>query len=86
MKKIGEHLKFLNLGKYQRQHYIYDGKTERDEIKIAIKKKKEKEFKKLILDAYKANQIEGFKTIHGKKSDNLCFYWTNQSTFIKKPC
>ena len=61
----------LNLGKYQRQHYIYDGKTERDEIKIAIKKKKEKEFKKLILDAYKANEIEGFKTIHGKKSDNL---------------
>ena len=61
----------LNLGKYQRQHYIYDGKNDRDEIKTTIKKKKEKEFKKLILDAYKANEIEGFKTIHGKKSDNL---------------
>ena len=22
----------LNLGKYQRQHYIYDGKSERDEV------------------------------------------------------
>ena len=61
----------LNLGKYQRQHYIYDGKNDRDEIKTTIKKKKEKEFKKLILDAYKANEIEGFKTIHGKKSNNL---------------
>jgi len=60
----------LNLGKYQRQHYIYDGKTERDEIKINIKKKKEFEFKKLILDAYKAVDISGFKTIHGKKGDN----------------
>ena len=59
----------LNLGKYQRQHYIYDGKTERDEIKINIKKKKENDFKKLILDAYKAITIDGFNTMHGKKSD-----------------
>ena len=61
----------LNLGKYQRQHYIYDGKSERDEIKVTIKKNKEIQFKKLILDAYKATEIDGFKTIHGKKSDNL---------------
>ncbi len=61
----------LNLGKYQRQHYIYDGKTERDEIKIQIKKKKEYEFKKLILEAYKSVEINGFKTIHGKKNNNF---------------
>lgn len=61
----------LNLGKYQRQHFILDGKNERDEVKINIKNKKEKEFKKLILDAYKATEISGFKTIHGKKGDNL---------------
>ena len=61
----------LNLGKYQRQHYIYDGKTERDEVKNAIKEKNEKEFKKLILEAYKSIEISGFKTIHGKKGDNL---------------
>ena len=61
----------LNLGKYQRQHYIYDGKTERDEIKTNIKTKKEYEFKKLILGAYKAVEVNGFKTIHGKKSDNF---------------
>ena len=33
------------------------------------RKKKEEEFKKLILNAYKAVEISGFKTIHGKKSD-----------------
>ncbi len=59
----------LNLGKYQRQHFIYDGKSERDEIKITKKNKKEKEFKKLIIDAYKATEINGFKTLHGKKSE-----------------
>ena len=61
----------LNLGKYQRQHYIYDGKSERDQIKINIRNKKEYEFKKLILNAYKAIEIDGFKTIHGKKN-NIC--------------
>lgn len=57
----------LNLGKYQRQHYIYDGKTERDEIKQREKQKKEKEFERLILQAYKATGVQGFSTIHGKK-------------------
>jgi adenine specific DNA methylase Mod len=57
----------LNLGKYQIQHYIYDGKTERDEIKQREKQKREKEFENLILEAYKATEVSGFGTIHGKK-------------------
>ena len=61
----------LNLGKYQRQHFIYDGKNERDEIKILNKKKRESEFKKLILEAYKSVEISGFKTLHGKKNNNF---------------
>jgi len=61
----------LNLGKYQRQHYIYDGKNERDEIKLREKKIKEKEFENLILEAYKATSIDGFATIHGKKGGNF---------------
>ena len=32
----------LNLGKYQRQHFIYDGKSERDEIKITKKIKRKR--------------------------------------------
>ena len=61
----------LNLGKYQRQHYIYDGKNERDEIKAREKKIKEKEFENLILEAYKAISIDGFRTIHGKKGGDF---------------
>ena len=60
----------LNLGKYQRQHFIYDGKNERDDLKLLKRKKKEEEFKKLILNAYKAIEIMGFKALHGKKNDN----------------
>ena len=36
----------LNLGKYQRKHFIYDGKSERDEIKQYQKAQKEKEFER----------------------------------------
>ncbi|WP_075484552.1 site-specific DNA-methyltransferase [Candidatus Pelagibacter communis] len=61
----------LNLGKYQRQHFIFDGKNERDELKNINRKKKENEFKKLILSAYKAVDISDFKTIHGKKNDSF---------------
>ena len=61
----------LNLGKYQREHYIYDGKTERDELKKREKKKKEKDFEKLILEAFNATKVSGFKTIHGKKGGNF---------------
>ena len=70
LKKSGESYRafeVLNLGKYQRQHYIYDGKTERDEIKQREKQKREKEFEQLILEAYKAVEVSGFNTIHGKK-------------------
>jgi DNA modification methylase len=57
----------LNLGKYQRQHYIYDGEIERDGLKQREKERKEKEFENLILEAYNATGVSGFGTIHGKK-------------------
>jgi DNA modification methylase len=74
LKKDGKNwraFEVLNLGKYQREHYIYDGKTERDELKIREKKKKEKDFKNLILEAFNATKVSGFATIHGKKGDNF---------------
>ncbi len=61
----------LNLGKYQREHYIYDGKNERDDFKKIAKQTKEKEFRDLILEAYKAISIDGFLTIHGKKGEDF---------------
>jgi len=57
----------LNLGKYQRQHFIYDGKNERDEVKQQEMIQKENDFKSLILEAYKATEVQGFNTLHGKK-------------------
>jgi adenine-specific DNA-methyltransferase len=58
----------LNLGNYQKQHFISDGKSIRDENKIILEKKKEKEFEKLILNAFGAESVQGFKTFHGKKA------------------
>lgn len=70
LKKDGKNYRafeILNLGKYQRQHFIYDGKNERDELKQQEKIQKENNFKLLILEAYKATEVQGFNTLHGKK-------------------
>jgi len=61
----------LNLGKYQRQHFIYDGKNVRGEIKEKERIQKEIDFRKLILDAYQANQVEGYITLHAKKGGSF---------------
>ena len=61
----------LNLGKYQRQHFIYDGKSERDDVKKRETQLKEKAFENLILEAYKATSVDGFATIHGKKGGDF---------------
>ena len=61
----------LNLGKYQRNYFIFDGKNERDELKEFKKKEKQRKFEKLILTAYKGFSVEGFKTLHGKKADTF---------------
>ena len=53
--------------KYQKQHFISDGKSIRDENRKEIEKRKEKEFEKLILNAYGAESVQGFKTFHGKR-------------------
>ncbi len=61
----------LNLGKYQRQHFIYDGKNPTDKNKKVEIDKREKDFEELILQAYKGVSISGFGTIHGKKGSNF---------------
>lgn len=70
-KKNWRAFEILNLGKYQRQHYIFDGKNVRDEIKTEQRKIKEKEFENLILEAYRATSVDGFSTIHGKKGSDF---------------
>lgn len=61
----------LNLGKYERQHYIGVNMNLRDQEKQKQIAQKEKDFLDLILHAFRAETVEGFKTFHGKKAGRL---------------
>jgi DNA modification methylase len=61
----------LNLGKYERQHYIGVNANLRDEEKKKQIAQKEKEFLDHILYAYRAEKVEGFNTFHGKKNNRM---------------
>ncbi|MDR2461033.1 MAG: site-specific DNA-methyltransferase [Deltaproteobacteria bacterium] len=61
----------LNLGKYERQHYIAVNQDLREEDKIKQQEAKELAFQELILKAYHAEPIVGFETFHGKKSGSM---------------
>ena len=61
----------LNLGKYERQHYIGINENLRKDEQQRQTEAKEKEFVALILQAYRAEIADGFKTFQGKKSGRL---------------
>jgi DNA modification methylase len=61
----------LNLGKYERQHYIGINENLRLEEQQKQIDAREAEFVELILNAYKADLADGFKTFQGKKSGRL---------------
>jgi hypothetical protein len=61
----------LNLGKYERQHYVGVNLNLREEEREKQLAKRESDFTKLILSAYKAEAVEGFKTFSGKKNSRL---------------
>ncbi|NMC68250.1 MAG: site-specific DNA-methyltransferase [Spirochaetales bacterium] len=61
----------LNLGKYERQHYVGVNTNLRDEEQENQLKQKEEDFTNLILNAYRAEKVKGFKTFHGKKTGRL---------------
>ncbi len=74
LKKDGKNYRafeILNLGKYERQHYIGVNSSLREKEKQKQLARKEKAFLELILRAYRAEGVEGFKTFHGKKSARL---------------
>jgi len=58
----------LNLGKYERQHYIGINENLREEEKRKQIQEREKNFTELILHAYKAQPVEGFTAFQGKKA------------------
>jgi len=61
----------LNLGKYERQHYIGVNPNLREEEQQKQVEEKEAAFVDLILHAYRAEKTEGFAAFHGKKAGRL---------------
>ncbi|MEX1046186.1 MAG: site-specific DNA-methyltransferase [Actinomycetota bacterium] len=69
--KLFRPFEVLNLGRYERQAYLNVSprlSTNRREATLAIK---EKEFRDLILRAYRAQQLEGDSFFHGKLGSRL---------------
>ena len=61
----------LNLGKYERQHYIGVNLSLREEEKQKQLEAKEKDFLNLILYTYRAEAVNQFNTFQGKKAGRL---------------
>jgi len=61
----------LNLGKYERAHYIGVNTNLREAEQQKQLEQKEAKFLELILHAYKADKVEQFKTFQGKKAGRL---------------
>ncbi len=61
----------LNLGKYERQHYIGVNPNLREAEQQKQLEEKEEAFLDLILHAYRAEKTTGFAAFHGKKAGRL---------------
>lgn len=74
LKKAGKDFRafeILNVGKYARENFLNTNDDLRAEEKAKQAERKEKEFIKLILSAYKAEPVESFVNVVGKKRDRL---------------
>jgi hypothetical protein len=61
----------LNLGKYERDNFVkVDGDLKKEE-RQRLEEKKERDFIKLILQAYKAENLDSFEYFVGKKRDRI---------------
>ena len=61
----------LNLGKYEREFFINNIPDENSPSNEALRKNKENKFNKLILSAYQAYPVEGFRTLRASKNNRL---------------
>ncbi len=74
LKKAGKDFRafeILNIGKYEREKFLTVNENLREEEKRIQRENKEKEFIKLILSAYKAEPVDSFNSLVGKKRDRL---------------
>jgi DNA modification methylase len=61
----------LNLGKYERQHYVGVNPDLREEQRQQQLEARERAFLDLILRAYRAEKTDGFASFHGKRAGRL---------------
>ena len=61
----------INLGKYERAHYIGVNLNLREEEQKKQLEQREKDFIALILRAYQAESVQNFRCFHGKKSGRM---------------
>ncbi len=61
----------LNIGRYERENFIKTNMDLREEERENVREKKEREFVRLILSAYKAEAVTSYDTFVGKKRDRL---------------
>jgi len=74
LKKEGKDFRafeILNVGRYERANFVAVNDDLRAEEKAKQAERKEKEFIKLILTAYKAEPVETFENFVGKKRDRM---------------
>ncbi len=74
LKKEGKNFRafeILNVGRYERENFVATNDDLRAEEKAKQAQRKEKEFVQLILNAYKAEPVESFVNLAGKKRDRL---------------
>ncbi len=61
----------LNLGKYERQHYVGVNPDLREEEQRKQLEEREAAFVDLILRAYRAEPVDGFRAFHGKRAGRM---------------
>jgi DNA modification methylase len=74
LKKQGKNFRafeILNLGRYERDHYLQENENLREEERRIQRENKEKQFVNLILQAYKAEPVNSFNSFVGKKRDRM---------------
>lgn len=74
LKKQGKDFRafeILNIGSYERANFISTTENLRDEEKRKQQEKKERQYAKLILSAYKAEPVDSYNHFVGKKHDRL---------------
>lgn len=61
----------LNLGKYERQHFFNIPSDLPEEEQDKLVERNRQDFVSLILEAYSAQPVEGFRVLHGRKGNRM---------------